>query len=80
MQTSTRAPLTEHVPVPSANTNIQRRQAGKYCLFFSSPVGIYENEETIISSELHFKLCITSCFGSVFTLRELLMLHHIYLE
>lgn len=33
MQTSTRASLTEHVPVPSANTNIQRRQAGKYCLF-----------------------------------------------
>uniref|UniRef100_A0A1J3IIB0 Putative zinc-finger domain-containing protein n=1 Tax=Noccaea caerulescens TaxID=107243 RepID=A0A1J3IIB0_NOCCA len=28
MQTSTRAPLTEHVSAPSANTNIQRRQAG----------------------------------------------------
>ncbi|XP_023639397.1 uncharacterized protein LOC17889715 isoform X2 [Capsella rubella] len=28
METSTRVPLTEHVSVPSANTNIQRRQAG----------------------------------------------------
>ncbi|EFH56066.1 binding protein [Arabidopsis lyrata subsp. lyrata] len=28
MQTSTRAPPTEHVSVPSANTNIQRPQAG----------------------------------------------------
>lgn len=39
MQTGTRAPLTEHVPVPSANTNIQRRQAGKYCLFFLESSG-----------------------------------------
>ncbi|XP_019100525.1 PREDICTED: uncharacterized protein LOC104782415 [Camelina sativa] len=28
METSTRAPLTEHISVPSANTNIQRRQPG----------------------------------------------------
>jgi len=31
MQTSTRSPLTEHI---SANTNIQRRQAGKYYLLY----------------------------------------------
>lgn len=36
MQTSTRAPLTEHVSVPSANTNIQRPQAGKYYLLYTT--------------------------------------------